>query len=166
LQVSRDSVAVFGEDPTYASKLVLWARSETEHYASLVKRHGLSSSAAARGLRGAAECVQIALGHCSLLEDQGLVLSKLVRPSVELGGFTPSYILHTRAFGTYLLGGLFTLAEKHLRYGILHVNMFHYFKIPYFTCTFFTKFIYNKYIGPSFLLHVGSKIFASELPEV
>jgi hypothetical protein len=22
-----------------------------------------------------------------------------------LGGFTPSYILHTRAFGTYLLGG-------------------------------------------------------------
>ena len=32
--------------------------------------------------------MQIALGHCSLLEDQGLalcpVLSKLVRPSVEL----------------------------------------------------------------------------------
>ena len=27
----------------------------------------------------------------------------------ELGEFTPSYILHTRAFGTYLLGGLFTL---------------------------------------------------------
>ena len=74
--------------PSYASKLALWARSETEHYASLVKRHGLSSSAAARGLRAAAECVQIALGHyCSLLEDQGLalcpVLSKLVRPSVE-----------------------------------------------------------------------------------
>jgi hypothetical protein len=53
--------------PMHASKLALWARPETEHYASLVKRHGLSSSAAARGLRGAAECVQIALGYCSLL---------------------------------------------------------------------------------------------------
>jgi hypothetical protein len=38
--------------------------------------------------------------------------------------------------------------------GILHVNMFHYFKIPYFTCTFFTNFTYNEYIGPYFLLHV------------
>ena len=66
---------------------MLWARSETELFASLVKRHVLSSSAAAGGLRAAAECVQIALGHCQLLEDQGLalcpVLSKLVRPSVE-----------------------------------------------------------------------------------
>jgi hypothetical protein len=38
--------------------------------------------------------------------------------------------------------------------GILHVNMFHYFKIPYFTCTFFTKFTYNEHIGPYFLSHV------------
>jgi hypothetical protein len=29
-----------------------------------------------------------------------------------LGEFTPSYILHTRAFGTYLLGGLFTLQKR------------------------------------------------------
>jgi hypothetical protein len=70
-----------------------------------------------------------------------------------LGGFTPSYILHTRAFGTYLLGGYIYLAENIIRWwyftcknheniicdGILHVNMFHYFKIPYFTCTFFYK---------------------------
>jgi hypothetical protein len=34
--------------------------------------------------------------------------------------------------------------------GILHVNMFHYFKIPYFTCKFFTQFIYNEYIDPIF----------------
>ena len=27
----------------------------------------------------------------------------------RLRGFTLSYILHTRAFGTYLFGGLFTL---------------------------------------------------------
>jgi hypothetical protein len=52
-----------------------------------VKRHALASSAAAGGLRAAAECVQIALGHCSLLEARGLalcpVLLKLFRPSVE-----------------------------------------------------------------------------------
>jgi hypothetical protein len=30
----------------------------------------------------------------------------------NLGGFTPSYILHTRAFGTYLLRGLFTLHKR------------------------------------------------------
>ena len=86
-----------------------------------------------------------------------------------LGEITPSYILHTRAFGTYLLGGLFTqVAKKYIRWwyftckkpeniicdGILHVNMFHYFKFPYFTCTFFTKFTYNEYIGPYFLSHV------------
>jgi hypothetical protein len=28
------------------------------------------------------------------------------------GEITPSYILHTRAFGTYLLGGLFTLQKR------------------------------------------------------
>ena len=32
-----------------------------------------------------------------------------------LGEFTPSYILHTRAFGTYLLGGVFTLQKKIIR---------------------------------------------------
>lgn len=87
MQAARDSVGVFGESSPYASELVLWARSETENFASLVERHVLSSSAAAGGLRAAAECVQIAIGHCSLLEDQGLalssVLTKLVRPSVE-----------------------------------------------------------------------------------
>ena len=28
-------------------------------------------------------------------------------------GCTPSYILHTRAFGTYILGGLFTLQKRY-----------------------------------------------------
>jgi hypothetical protein len=31
------------------------------------------------------------------------------------GEITPSYILHTRAFGTYLLGGLFTFEKKIIR---------------------------------------------------
>jgi hypothetical protein len=36
------------------------------------------------------------------------------------GEITPSYILHTRAFGTYLLGGLFTLQKRLQGDGILH----------------------------------------------
>jgi hypothetical protein len=34
--------------------------------------------------------------------------------SSGLGEFTPSYILHTRALGTYVLGGIY-LAEKIMR---------------------------------------------------
>jgi hypothetical protein len=38
---------------------------------------------------------------------------EIMQISETLGGFTPSYILHTRAFGTYLLGeGLFTLQNR------------------------------------------------------
>lgn len=87
LQASRDSVAVFGEVPSYASELVLWASDITETCASVIKRNVLLTSAAAGGLRAAVECVQIALGHCALLEERGLTLcptlSKLIRPSVE-----------------------------------------------------------------------------------
>ena len=80
-------MAVFGEVPSYASELVLWASGVTEMCASVIKRNVLLSSAAAGGLRAAVECVQIALGHCALLEERGLTLcptlSKLIRPSVE-----------------------------------------------------------------------------------
>uniref|UniRef100_A0A7N0TZ75 Exocyst component Exo84 C-terminal domain-containing protein n=1 Tax=Kalanchoe fedtschenkoi TaxID=63787 RepID=A0A7N0TZ75_KALFE len=86
-QVASDSMAIFGQEPAYRSELVIWATKQTEAFALIVKRHALASSAAAGGLRAAAECVQIALGHCSLLEDRGLalcpVLMKLFRPSVE-----------------------------------------------------------------------------------
>lgn len=86
-QAASDSMAIFGEEPAYTSELVMWATKQTEAFALLVKRHALASSAAAGGLRAAAECVQIALGHCSLLEARGLalcpVLLKLFRPSVE-----------------------------------------------------------------------------------
>ncbi|KAF8389325.1 hypothetical protein HHK36_026019 [Tetracentron sinense] len=86
-QAASDSLAVFDKEPVYASELVMWATKQTEAFALLVKRHALASSAAAGGLRAAAECVQIALGHCSLLESRGLalcpVLLKLFRPSVE-----------------------------------------------------------------------------------
>ncbi|XP_009622289.1 exocyst complex component EXO84B [Nicotiana tomentosiformis] len=86
-QAATDSLAIFGKEPAYTSELVMWATKQTEAFALLVKRHALTSSAAAGGLRAAAECVQIALGHCSLLEARGLalcpVLLKLFRPSVE-----------------------------------------------------------------------------------
>ncbi|KAL1538005.1 Exocyst complex component exo84b [Salvia divinorum] len=86
-QAASDSKAIFGKEMAYTSELVMWATKQTEAYALLVKRHALASSAAAGGLRSAAECVQIALGHCSLLEARGLalcpVLIKLFRPSVE-----------------------------------------------------------------------------------
>jgi hypothetical protein len=86
-QAASDSLAIFGKEPAYTSELVMWATKQTEAFARLVKRHALASSAAAGGLRAAAECVQIALGHCSLLEARGLalcpVLLKLFRPSVE-----------------------------------------------------------------------------------
>ncbi|KAJ7549341.1 hypothetical protein O6H91_07G049400 [Diphasiastrum complanatum] len=86
-QATKDSGAVFGPENTYASELFLWACQVIKMFVVLVKRHVLSSSAAAGGLRAAAECVQIALGHCLLLENQGLVLcpflSSQVRPSVK-----------------------------------------------------------------------------------
>ncbi|XP_077210958.1 exocyst complex component EXO84B-like isoform X1 [Tasmannia lanceolata] len=86
-QAASDSLAVFGDEPSYTSELVIWSTKQTEAFALLVKRHALASSAAAGGLRAAAECVQIALGHCSLLEAHGLrlcpVLLRLFRPSVE-----------------------------------------------------------------------------------
>ncbi|KAL6134899.1 hypothetical protein ACLB2K_067127 [Fragaria x ananassa] len=86
-QAATDSAAIFENEPDYTSELVMWAIKQTEAFALLIKRHALASSAAAGGLRAAAECVQIALGHCSLLEARGLalcpVLLKLFRPSVE-----------------------------------------------------------------------------------
>jgi hypothetical protein len=86
-QAAKDSLSVFGEQASYASELVLWASNEAMNFASLVKRHVLSSVAAAGGLRAAAECVQVALGYCSQLEVQGLalcpILLKLFRPDIE-----------------------------------------------------------------------------------
>ena len=86
-QAASDSLTIFGNEPAYTSELVTWATQQTEAFAHLVKRHALASSAAAGGLRAAAECVQIAFGHCSLLEAHGLslcpTLVKLFRPSVE-----------------------------------------------------------------------------------
>lgn len=86
-QAAQDSVAVFGTQAAYSSQLLLWATAETEWCAGLLKRHVLLSATATGGLRSAAECVQIALGHCRLLEEEGLtlgpVLLRLVKAFIE-----------------------------------------------------------------------------------
>ena len=86
---------------------------------------------------------------------------------LHLREITPSYILHTCAFGIYLLGGGYLPCKKKLKVMVfyMYVNMFHYFKIPYFTCKFFTKFTYNEHIGPYFLSHVVLRFSPSDLPE-
>ncbi|PWZ36687.1 Exocyst complex component EXO84B [Zea mays] len=86
-QALSDSVDVFGNESCYASELVTWATKQVMSFALLVKRHVLSSCAAAGGLRAAAECVQISLGHCFLLEARGLSVS-----SVLLKQFKPSLV--------------------------------------------------------------------------
>lgn len=87
LQATDDSATVFGDALDFSSELVLWAHAQTEWCSTLLQRYVLSSAASSGGLRLAAECVQIAVVHCSLLEERGLalapVLLRLVRPSVE-----------------------------------------------------------------------------------
>lgn len=86
-QATSDSLGAFGEEPAYASELVTWAVKQTETLALHLKRHVLVSSAASGGLRVAAECVHICLGHCCLLEARGLalcsVLLRLFKPLIE-----------------------------------------------------------------------------------
>jgi hypothetical protein len=62
---------------------------------------------------------QINRGHRNFKDDPILWEIFLCRRSFaiciaiqSLGEFTPTYILHTRAFGTYLLGELFTLQKR------------------------------------------------------
>eukprot|EP00249_Psilotum_nudum_P020293 c27639_g1_i1 orf=288-2651(+) len=87
LQASRDSVSIFGDVPAFSSEFVLWARRETEDYAALVKKHILSFSAVTGGLRAALDTVEISVGHCSLLEQEGIALCplllRLLKPCVE-----------------------------------------------------------------------------------
>ncbi|KAH7661864.1 Exocyst complex subunit protein [Dioscorea alata] len=86
-QAMHDSQAVFADDSGYASELVQWSTKRAEAFVQLVKNHVLDSCADDGGLRAATECIQTALGHCSLLEAQGFSLSWLLlqhfRPIVE-----------------------------------------------------------------------------------
>ena len=96
------------------------------------------------------------------------------------GGALPlTFCIHVHS-GPIYGGGVIYLAEKIIRWWyftrkkpenilcvcILHVNMFHYFKIPYITCTFFLQNLPAMNILDLiyFLSHVVSKFFASAPP--
>jgi hypothetical protein len=88
------------------------------------------------------------------------------------------FCIHVRS-GPIYWGGVIHLAKKIIRWwyftckkpeyficnGILHVNMFHLFKIPYFTCNFFIKLIYLQWIyWTLFFIARCSTIFAQWSP--
>ena len=82
----KDSIAIFGDSPSYTNKVVQWAEFQIESLARTVKENGpLSDSTFA--LRSASICLEAAIHHCLLLEPQGLKFSKLVvvllRPYLE-----------------------------------------------------------------------------------
>ncbi|GMH01669.1 hypothetical protein Nepgr_003508 [Nepenthes gracilis] len=77
-QAANDSLIIFGEETLYTSELVAWAVQETERFSLLVKRYSLAVAAAAGNLRAAKECAHVCFGHCSLLEERGLVLSPVL----------------------------------------------------------------------------------------
>lgn len=77
---------MFGDNPIYSNRVVQWAEWEIESFVRLVKDNAPSSETVF-GLRAASICVQASLNHCSVLESQGLKLSKLLlvllRPYIE-----------------------------------------------------------------------------------
>ncbi|GAB2227567.1 hypothetical protein Droror1_Dr00009390 [Drosera rotundifolia] len=88
-QAASDSLAIFGEETSYASELVTWAVLETEKFALLVKRQYVAVASAAGNLRASMDCVRVCLSHCSLLEARGLALSPVIlkrfKPCIEQG---------------------------------------------------------------------------------
>ncbi|KAL6962997.1 AMP deaminase [Sarracenia purpurea var. burkii] len=52
-QAASDLLAVFGDEPAYASELVTWAVRQTEAFSLRVKRHVLASSAGVPSLEEA-----------------------------------------------------------------------------------------------------------------
>ncbi|XP_024992230.1 exocyst complex component EXO84A-like [Cynara cardunculus var. scolymus] len=86
-QASSDSLAIFGDQPLYTSELVTWSVKQTDAFAHLMKRRVIASPSASGGLRTVAECVQISMGHCYLLEARGLALAPVLlrhfRPCIE-----------------------------------------------------------------------------------
>jgi hypothetical protein len=62
--------------------------------------------------RGSEGNILESLRFCTALSLRFSKLESCSKETLLLGEITPSYILHTRAFGTYLLGGLFTLQKR------------------------------------------------------
>ncbi|KAL4614617.1 hypothetical protein ACB092_07G066400 [Castanea dentata] len=83
---TKESASIFGDNPIYTNRIVQWAEWEIEYFVRLVKENAPSSETVS-ALRAASICVQASLNYCSMLESQGLKLSKLLlvllRPYIE-----------------------------------------------------------------------------------
>lgn len=83
----KESSLIFGDDPIYTNRVVQWAEWEIEFFARLVKENSPSPETVS-ALYAASVCVQASLTYCTLLEKQGLKLSKLLlvllRPYIEV----------------------------------------------------------------------------------
>lgn len=82
----KESALIFGDNPVYTNRVVQWAEWEIEYFVRVVKENApLSETVSA--LRAASIGIQASLNYCSILESQGLKLSKLLlvllRPSIE-----------------------------------------------------------------------------------
>ncbi|KAG7019420.1 Exocyst complex component EXO84C, partial [Cucurbita argyrosperma subsp. argyrosperma] len=74
---TKESASIFGDDPIYTNRVVQWAECEIEFFVRLVKENAPSSETVS-ALRAASICIHASLNYCSLLETQGLKLSKLL----------------------------------------------------------------------------------------
>lgn len=83
---AKDSNSIFGDNPVYINKVVQWAECQIEYFVRLVKDNAPPSETVS-ALRAASVCIQCSLTYCSMLESQGLILSKLLlvllRPYIE-----------------------------------------------------------------------------------
>ncbi|KAI4296960.1 hypothetical protein L6164_036875 [Bauhinia variegata] len=83
---TKESALIFGDNPVYTNRVVQWAEWEIEYFVRLVKENSPSSETVS-ALRAACICIQASLSYCSMLESQGLKMSKLLlvllRPSFE-----------------------------------------------------------------------------------
>ncbi|XP_062161111.1 exocyst complex component EXO84C isoform X2 [Alnus glutinosa] len=83
---TKESASVFGDNPIYTNRVVQWAEWEIEYFVRLVKENAPSSETVS-ALQAASICIQSSLNYCSMLESQGLKLSKLLlvllRPYIE-----------------------------------------------------------------------------------
>ncbi|KAF8028702.1 hypothetical protein BT93_E1376 [Corymbia citriodora subsp. variegata] len=74
---TKESGLIFGDNPAYTNRVVQWAEWEIEFFVRLVKENAPSSETVS-ALHAACICIQASLCYCSLLESQGLKLSKLL----------------------------------------------------------------------------------------
>ncbi|KAK0575920.1 hypothetical protein LWI29_009158 [Acer saccharum] len=83
---AKDSGLIFGDNPVYINRVVQWAEWQIEFFVRLIKENAPPSETIS-ALRAASVCIQSSLSFCSMLESQGLILSKLLlvllRPYIE-----------------------------------------------------------------------------------